>query len=199
VMVAVTVTAGVMVVVITGVEVAVEVGVEVGGRCVAVAVGVGGRIISVGVDVGAEATKGSPNGSGTMVNTRYKTAAAATTPRMPPMSFQGILLRRNSSPQWGQTTRPDRIAFLHLGQVELSLRSRVPQLGQTTSFGETDAPHHLHLSIPLRSSWQKHEDAHHNEQGPCGHPNVSRRYNPGHGAPHCHPDQRHQSQSHCRS
>ncbi len=84
---------------ITGVDVVVDVGVEVGGHCVAVAVGVGGRMTSVGVDVGAEATKGTPNGSGTLVKTRYRLAAATTTPRKPPMSFHGILLRCSSSPQ----------------------------------------------------------------------------------------------------
>jgi hypothetical protein len=54
---------------------------------------------SVGVGEGAAATKGRLIGKGRMVRRAYMTITARATPPNEAISFQGILLLPNSSPQ----------------------------------------------------------------------------------------------------
>jgi hypothetical protein len=133
--------------VITGVKVGVLVGVAVGGRGVAVAVGVGGKTTSVGVAVGALARKGRSKGTGIIDRATKPTMSTAAIPPSAPTIFQGILLARRSSPQYGHTANPDLISFLQRRHVLFSRRRSVPHSGQIVSLGETDAPHHRQCSI----------------------------------------------------
>jgi len=133
---------------------------------------------SVGVGEGAAATKGSLTGKGRTFRRAYMTTIARMNPPTEAISFQGILLLPNSSPQYGQMARPTRISLLHWGQLMLSLRRRAPQSGHTLVPSRTRAPHHLQVSILSGPFGYQHESPHQYEKSSRSLPNIRCRNEP---------------------